>query len=171
MSDIKIKYPSTSSVALTFGVASLASDTNLLAGRESNAVDNTANVDLDHVVSGFVTTGTTPTVSTTIEIWAYASYKTATGTPSYPDVLDGSDSAETITSANVKNAMLRLAASITVDNTSNRTYYVAPVSIRELFGFMPKFWGLFLVHNTGAALNATAGNHVFEYERIQAQTV
>ena len=171
MSDIKVKYPATSSVALTFGIASLASDSSLLAGRESTAVDNTTNTDLDHVVSGFVTTGTTPTVSTTIEIWAYAPYKTASGTPSYPDGLDGTESAETSTSANVKNAMLRLVASITVDNTSNRAYYVAPVSIQNLFGFMPKFWGLFLTHNTGAALNATAGNHVFEYERIQAQTV
>lgn len=171
MSDIKVKYPATSSAALTFGIASLASDSSLLAGRESAAVDNTTNVDLDHVVSGFVTTGTTPTVSTTIEIWAYAPYKTASGTPSYPDVLDGTDSAETITSANVKYGMLRLVASLVVDNTSNRAYYVAPVSIRNLFGAMPKFWGLFLTHNTGAALNATAGNHVFEYERIQAQTV
>lgn len=171
MSDIKVKYPSTSSIALTFGVASLASDANLLAGRESTAVDNTTNVDLDHVVSGFVTTGTTPTVSTVIEIWAYAPYKTASGTPTYPDVLDGTDSAETITSANVKYSMLRLVSTIVVDNTSNRSYYVAPVSIRNLFGAMPKFWGLFLVHNTGVALNSTAGNHVFEYERVQAQTV
>lgn len=170
-STIKTQYPSTSSVALTLGVASLASDTNLLAGRESTAVDNTTNLDLDHLVSGFITTGTTPTVSTMIEIWAYASYKTATGTPSYPDVFDGTDSAETVTNSGVKYGALRLVASITVAATSNVAYPFAPVSIAQLFGSMPKFWGLFVVHNTVAALNATAGNHVIEYERIQAQTV
>ncbi len=170
-SDIKTKYPATSSVALTLSLASLASDTNLLAGRESTAVDNTTNQDIDHIVSGMITAGTTPTVSRTIEVWAYASFKTASGTPTYPDVLDGTDSAETITSANVKNAALRLVASIVVDATTDRAYYFAPVSIAGLFGAMPKFWGLFVVHNTVAALNATGGNHVIEYERIQAQTV
>jgi len=171
MTDIKTKYPATSSVALTLGVASLASSAGLTAGRESAAVDNTTNADLDHLVSGMITTGTTPTVSTTIEVWAYASFKTASGTPTYPDVLDGTDSPETITSANVKASALRLVAVITVDATSDRAYYFAPVSIASLFGAMPKFWGLFVTHNTVAALNSTAGNHTFEYERIQAQTV
>lgn len=170
--DIKTKYPATSSVAITITAASLASDTNLLAGRESTAADNTTNLDLDHVVAGMITTGTSPTAGKVIEVWAYTSYKTATGTPTYPDVLDGTDSNETITSANVKaSALRRLVASIIVDATSDRSYYFDAVSIRELFGFMPKFWGLFIVHNTGVNLNATGGNHVIEYERIQAQTV
>lgn len=171
MADIKTKYPATSSVALTLGLASLASSTTLVAGRESTAVDNTTTLDLDHLVSGMITTGTTPTVSTTIEVWAYASFRTAAGVPAYPDVLDGTDSAETITSANVKSSMLRLVASFMVDATSDRAYYFAPVSIASLFGAMPKFWGLFVAHNTVAALNATGGNHVIEYERVQAQTV
>jgi hypothetical protein len=170
-SDFKSKYPATSSVAITLTLTSLASDTNLLAGRESTAVDNTTNLDLDHLVSGVIRTGTTPTVSTRIEVWAYASWKTAAGTPSYPDVLDGTDSAETITSANVKSSMLRPVATITVDATTGRDYFVAPVSIASLFGTMPKFWGLFVTHNNVAALDATGGNHVFEYERIQAQSV
>ena len=168
MSTVNTKYPATSSVALTLSTASLASDTNLLAGQESTAVDNTSNLDIDHVISGFITTGTTPTAGKVIEVWAYTSYKTASGTPSYPDVLDGTDSNETITSANVKIAMLAPVAIITVDSTSNRSYYFKNISIAGLFGFMPKFWGLFVVHNTAVNLNSTAGNHLFEYERIQA---
>jgi hypothetical protein len=171
MADIKTKYPSTSSVALTISPASLASSSTWVAGRESTAVDNTTNLDIDHLVSGMITTGTTPTVSTFIEVWAYASWKTASGTPSYPDVLDGTDSAETLTSVNVKSSMLRMIATITVDNTSDRAYYFGPVSIAQLYGSLPKFWGVFIAHNTGVNLNSTAGNHVIEYERIQAQTV
>lgn len=170
MADIKTKYPSSSSVALTLGLASLASDTTLLAGRESAAVDNTTNLDLDHLVSGTIMAGTSPTGGQ-IEIWAYSSYRTAAGVPTYPDVLDGTDSNEALTSANVKYGMLRLVASISVDAVSNRAYYFAPVSLAQLFGIMPKFWGLFVVQSSGAALNATPGNHVIEYERIQAQTV
>lgn len=171
MSDILTKYPSTSSTALAITLASLASDTSLLAGRESNAVDNTTNNDLDHLVSGVITTGTSPNNNTVIEVWAYASYKTSGGTPTYPDVMDGTDSAETFASSNAKYAALRLVASITVTSTSNVGYAFAPVSIRNLFGAMPKFWGLFVTQNTGAALNATGGNHDIQYERIQVQTV
>lgn len=150
--------------ALTLGAASLASDANLLAGRESSAVDNTTNKYLDVQVAGKVTVGTSPTAGKTIELWAYASFD---ATPTYPDVLDGTDSAETITSTNVKNSALRLVWSTTVDATSDRVYYIPPTSLAQLFGQVPSNWGLFLVHNTGVALNATAGNHVFNYRGIK----
>lgn len=170
--DIKVKYPSTSTTALTLSLASLASDTNLLAGRESTAVDNTSTLDLDHLVSGFITVGTTPTINTVIEVWAYAYQTITTGTPAYPDVFDGTDSNETVTNNGVKYGTLRLVNSIAVTaTTSNVAYPIAPTSIATLFGQMPQFWGLFVVQNTGAALNATGGNHVLHYNRIQAQTV
>lgn len=171
MSDIKTKYPATSSVTLALTLAGLVSDSTLLSGRASAAVDNTANQDLDHLVSGIITTGTSPTANTSIEIWAWASYKTAAGVPTYPDGITGADAGKTMTASGVKFGALRLVATITVDATSNRSYAFAPVSIASLFGGMPKFWGLFVVHNNSAALNATAGNHDIQYERIQAQTV
>lgn len=169
MADIKTLYPATSSVALTISLASLATSATLVAGQEGTAVDNTTNLDADHLVSGKIRTGTSPTVGKTIEVWAYASFKTVTGTPTYPDVLDGTDSAETLTSANVKAPMMRQVASMMVDATSDRDYYFAPVSIKSLFGAMPKFWGIFVTHDTAVNLNATGSNHVIEYERIQAQ--
>lgn len=169
MADIKLKYPATSSVALTLSLGSLSSDTNKLAGRESTAVDNTTNLDVDHLVSGKIRAGSSPTAGQVIEVWAYASMKTASGTPTYPDVLTGSDSARTLTSANVKQPMLRLIASMVVDSTTGRDYYFAPVSIAALFGQVPKFWGVFVTQSTGVALDSTAGNHVIEYERVQYQ--
>lgn len=172
MADIKTKYPSTSSVAITCAIASLASDTNLLAGRAGTAVDNTTNVDLDHLVSGLITAGTSPTAGKTIEVWAYAYRSIASGTPTYPDSITGTDANKTMTSANVKQSALRLLASITVDATSSRGYEFPPTSIASLFGgSMPPFYGLFVVHDTAVALHATAGNHVIHYERVQAQTV
>lgn len=168
-STIKTLYPSTSSTALTITLASLASDTNLLAGRAGTTVDNTTNLDLDHQVSGLIAAGTSPTAGTQIEVWAYAPYKTASGVPTYPDSITGSDANKTITSANVKFGMLRQVATLTVDATTGRVYAFAPVSIAALFGGMPKFWGMFVVHNTGVALGASG--HDFQYERVQAQTV
>jgi hypothetical protein len=174
MSDIKTKYPSTSSVALTISLASLASGSSgvFTAGQESTAVDNTSNLDVDHLLSGVIRAGTSPTSSRYINVYVYANISSSSGTPTYPDVLDGTDSAETFTSANVMNGIVKLAASMISDSTSNRDYFFGPVSVAQLFGgVLPKFWGVFVAHDTAVALNATGGNHVLTYERIQGQTV
>lgn len=172
MADIKIKYPSTSTTAFTKALASLATSSTLLAGWEVAAVDNRTNLDLDHLISGAITVGTTPTANTTIEVWAYAPQSISSGTPTYPDVLDGTSSAETLTNLGVKYGALRLVASLSVTAaTSDVAYPFAPVSVKSLFGEMPQFYGLFVTHNTGVNLNATESNHVLQYDRIQAQTV
>lgn len=166
--DLRIKYPGASSIALALTLASLASDSTLLAGRASTAVDNTGNNDTDALLSGLITTGTSPTGGA-IEVWAWASRKNVTVTPTYPDSITGTDAAKTMTSANVKFSALRLVTSISVDTTSNRGYDFAPASIAALFGNLPPFWGIFVTHSSGVALNATAGNHEMHYQRIQGQ--
>lgn len=171
MADLKIKYPVSSSVDLTLTLASLATNAAgvFLAGQESTAVDNTTNNDLDHLLSGTIqVSSTAPTVLRSINIYAYAPVSVAAGTPTYPDVLDGTDSAETMTSANVMNSALRWVASITIDATASRSYSFAPVSIASLFGgVMPRFWGVFVAHDTAQALQSGT----LSYERIQGQTV
>lgn len=170
MADIKTKYPATSTVAITCDLSSLASST-VFAGRASTAVDNTTNLDLDHLVSGKITLGTTPTVSKQVSVYAYAARTIASGTPTYPDSITGADAAKTMTSANVANGVLRLLWSGTSDATTGRVLEMPPCSIAQAFGAMPPFYGLFVVHETVAALDSTAGNHAFHYQRVQAQTV
>lgn len=153
------------SAAITISLASLASSSGKLAGRESTAVSNTTNKYIDVLVGGKVTTGTSPTTATAIEVWVYAAVN---DTPTYPDVLDGTDSDETFTDDGSKFSALKLARVIAVDATSDQTYWVAPFSVAGLFGgVMPTHWGLWVVHNTVAALNATAGNHEFKYTGIK----
>ncbi len=171
MADLKTKYPATSSVDLTLTLTSLATNAVgvFLAGRESTAVDNSTNQDLDHLLSGSITmSGTAPTVSRSVNIYAYAPISVATGTPTYPDSITGTDAAKTMTSANVQNSALRFVASITIDATASRVYNFAPVSIASLFGgVLPRFWGVFVAHDTAQSL---AGG-TLSYERIQGQTV
>lgn len=165
MADVKIEYGS--SAAYTITLASLASDSNKLAGRESTAVSNTSNKYLDYLIAGKITTGTSPTAGDVIEVWAYASLD---DTPTYPDVFDGTDSNETVTSENVKFSALKLIASIAVDSTSDRTYPFGPVSLASLYGAVPKHHGVFVVHNTDVNLNSTGGNHSISYTPVY-QTV
>lgn len=164
MASIKIEYAASS--ALTISPASLATSATFLAGRESSEVDNTTNKYLDYLLAGKITVGTTPTASTEIRIYVVALMEDAT----WPDVFDGTDSAETVTSAGVGSGFLRLAASMEVDaTTSDRTYHFGPVSIASLFGgSLPKKWVAFVTHNTGVNLNATAGNHALHITPVFA---
>lgn len=166
MSTVKQLYSATDTVAITLTLTSLASSSSLVAGRASTAIDNTTNLDLDHLVSGVIRLGTTPTVGKTVEVWAYAPYKIAT-TPTYPDSITGTDAAKTMSSVNVKNSALRLVHSMTADATTDLDLFIPPTSIAGLFGDMPSYWGLFVVHDTVAALNATAAQHILHYLRIQ----
>jgi hypothetical protein len=152
--NVKLEYAS--SAALTITLASLASDTNLLAGRESTAVDNRTNKYIDYLLAGKVTTGTTPTDVREIRIYVVGQVD---DTPTWPDVFDGTDSNETVTSAGIRDACCRLAAVITTNNTSDRVYWFGPISVAALFGgSLPKQFVVFVVHNTAVALNATGSN-------------
>jgi hypothetical protein len=157
MADVKIAYGS--SAAMTITLASLATSSTRVAGRESTAINNTSNKYLDYLVAGKVTTGTSPTDAKQIDVWVYASFE---DTPTYPDVFDGTDSDETATSAGVLAGALVLAASISTNNTSDRTYWVVPFSVASLFGGRcPKYFGVFVTHDTGVNLNSTGGNQAF----------
>jgi hypothetical protein len=162
MASIKIAYATPATI--TIAPASLATSATRVAGVESDAIDNGTNLYVDALVSGKITTGTTPTVSKQIDIWVYAAHDE---TPTYPDTIDGTSSAETIASENVRNSAMRLLASIAVDATSDRTYWLAPTSVAELFGGrLPRRWGLFITHDTAVNLNSTSGNHEMKYTGI-----
>ena len=154
-----------SKTTLTASVASLASDTNLLAGIESSIIDNTADGFDDILVSGKITTGTSPTASRQIEVWAIA-----WDGANWPDVFDGTSGSETITSSDIKNAICRAVAIMSTNSTSDRTYHFTGVSLRNAFGGeLPSKIVLFQTHNTGVALNATAANHELSYYGVYPQ--
>jgi hypothetical protein len=165
MADLKLAYPAASDLTIT--LASLGSDTNLLTGRESATIDNSSNLYLDYLISGKITTGTSPTTARSIEVWAVGSWD---GT-NWPDVMDGSESSETITSADIKASICRYIAAMATSATSNVTYHFGPVSLAAAFGgVLPPKVVLFVTHSTAVALNATTGNHQIRIQPVY-QTV
>jgi hypothetical protein len=145
--------PSNGSVtAHTITLNSLASDTNLVAGREGTAIDNGTEDAIDSVVGGKVVSGTSPTASRQIEVWAYGSHD---GTL-FSGGATGSDANLTPQA----KGLLRLLCVIPTDSTSSKSYNWGPFSIAAAFGgTMPRKWGVFVVHNTGVAL-AASGHEV-----------
>lgn len=157
-----------SKTTITAAIASLASDATTggpLAGIESSVIDNTTDGFDDILISGKATTGTSPTASRQIEVWAVA-----WDGANWPDVFDGTSSAETITSLDIKNAICKSVAIMPTNNTSDRTYHFTGASLRQAFGGeLPSKAVLFIAHNTGVALNSTAGNHEFSYQGVYPQ--
>lgn len=156
-----------SNTAITMDLSALGSSATFVAGRESSQVDNTTNKYVDVLVSGSVSVGTTPTANTSILVYVYGADASLATTAI--DVLDGTDSAETLTNTGILNA-LRLGAAINVPAaTSDVQYFVLPFSVAALFGgVVPKFWGLFVAHNTAVNLRSNAINtNSFEYVGIK----
>ena len=154
--------------AITMDLANLATSATFVAGRECTQIDNTTtNKYVDAIVSGQISVGTTPTANTQINVYVWGA-DTSLATTAL-DVLDGTDSAETLTNTGIL-ANLRLGASLPVlATTSDIAYLVLPFSVAALFGgVMPKYWGLFVAHNTGVNLrNSAVNTNSLEYVGIK----
>lgn len=146
----------------TGGITSLATSSTWLAGYEWYVVDNTAaaqaGLQLDWFHSGAAMVGTTPTATTEIRYYLIGS---PDGTY-WPDVFDGTPSAETVTSAGVFSGFGKLACVTQVGATTSNVAYQFAFGTRQWFDFtMPKKFVVFVTHNTAVNLNATGGNHLY----------
>ncbi|MGH7947903.1 MAG: hypothetical protein ACREQF_01595 [Candidatus Binataceae bacterium] len=163
--DAKVAY--VASAAYTITLTGLATSSTLVAGRESTALSNASNKYLDALVAGFITVGTTPTANTLIEVHCVGALN---DTPLYPDVFDGTNSAETVSNTGIKAAICRPVGVMLVPaTTSDLAYPFAPLGIRQLFGdAMPPAHVLFVTHSTAVNLNATAANHAIYHTQVYA---
>lgn len=156
MATANIAYSAVGTVTIT--LASLAASAT--QGRESLAVDNSVTLYDDVLVGGTITTGT-PVANTQIEVWIAASYD---GT-NYTGGATGADAL--LTPVQQSKTYMRLGAilSITAVTASIAHKFLCP-SLVSLFGAMPLKWSVFVLNNSGGALNATAANHEIQYVGI-----
>lgn len=152
------------STAMTITLTGLATAASLDAGRESTVLDQKDTLDaIDVHVGGKITTGTTPTASRQIEIWAYGSYDDT----EFSGAATGSDAALTPT----EKTTMRLLTIIPTTNTSDRSYKFGPFSIAQAFGgVVPVQFGIWVTHNTGVNLNATASNQEIVYTTVKYES-
>jgi hypothetical protein len=163
--DIKLIYGTATDLTIT--LASLASDANLLSGRESAVIDLSTDGWEDVLISGKFTTAGTLTANRSIQLFGIASYD---GT-SWPDVFVGSDGDRTISSNLVKPFVCGALTEIATDATA-RTYHFSGLSLRSAFrspaGLPPKL-SLFVTQSTNAGLSSTAGDHLIRLQPIRRQ--
>lgn len=155
MADVKIAYAASSNLTVT-SLNSLASSATHVAGWESAANDNTTNLHLDYRVSVKITVASAGLSAGQIRVYLVAPLDDTT----WPDVFDGTESAETVTDTEIRDAICRLGAVTDTDTTASRVYYLDVPSVAAVFnGHLPNKFLLFITQSTGAALAAT-GNQV-----------
>ncbi len=158
MADVKTAY-GTSGQVLAITLTSLADSST--AGRQSTSVSNTTDKWLDALISGKLKNGGTVAAPSAAFVYAYASVD---GGTDWPDTVTGTDAAITLNDP----SNLRLLGAIYTPSI-NTQYKGGPWSLSALYGGrMPEKWGIVVVNDTGAALSAVAGDHVFEWQGVYA---
>ena len=157
--DLKAKF-GTSNQSITITLASLGSGSS----RASTVIDNSSNVFLDALVFLNIKSGASG-VSSTGYCSVYA-YGTSDGGTNYTENASGSDAAITLTAP----TNLRLIGVVNVVANAT-TYKAGPFSVAQAFGVLPEKWGIVVTNGSGAALDATEGNHLKIYQGVLAQSV
>lgn len=167
MAVTKITY--SANTAITFDISSLATSATWLAGRESTQVDNSSNLYVDAIVNvDPITSGATMAVGDVLELRLWGADTSLATTPI--DVLDGTDSAETLTQDSVRQSLKLVKAVVSTSTGASQKIYIPPFSVASFFGGrMPKFWGLFLAHDHSSSLAASQAS-LFSYNGITYTT-
>lgn len=154
MATIKNIYAAKTAITMT--LTSLAN----AAAWASTVVDNTTNVYLDALLR--IQTKGQASGTSTLDVYVYS----ALADTIYTDGASGTDG--TFTAANRFNA--RYLCSVLLNAATSAVQF--ETSVAQAFGgIMPSKWGLIVVNSSGAALSATAGDHVIEFEGITQSVV
>lgn len=157
--NIKLAYAASSDLTVT-NLHSLAASQTFVAGWESGAIDNTSNLFEDYRVTAKLTAASANLQAGEFRLYAVGMLDDST----WPDVFDGTESTETITDTEMRDAICRLAAFTQTDTGNADVYYLDCPSIAAVFnGNLPAKFVLFgtgSMSTTTTAQLASSGNQV-----------
>jgi hypothetical protein len=154
--DVRVNYAASANLTVT-NLHSLPTSSTWLAGWESALIDNTTDKYTDYRLTAKLTAGSSPTGNPgEARMYVVGMLDDST----WPDVFDGTESTETITDTEIRDAICRLAAVTQTDTTSGDVYYLDCPSVAALFGGnLPAKFVVFITHSMGVNL-AASGNQV-----------
>lgn len=132
--------------SFTLTLSSLANSA-VGVGRQSTLVDNSTNLYLAAEISLNIKVGTTPTANSLIYVYLIRS--NADGTPIADDNAGASDAGLTVVNASL------LGTIVVPDATTGAN--LRKIFNTEFLGSLGPKWGIAIVNNSGAALNASEG--------------
>lgn len=153
--DVKQAYAASSDLTVT-NLAGLTASSTWVAGWESDAIDNTSNLYQDYRVTAKITVESSGLTAGEIRLYIVGMLDDST----WPDAFDGTESAETITDTEMRDAICHLGAFTVTDTGASDIYYLDCPSVAALFnGHLPAKFVIFITQSTVAALE-TSGQQV-----------
>jgi hypothetical protein len=130
----------------------LASSATWVAGWESNAIDNSSNQYKDYRINAVLRTEGAAVTAGECRMYLIAELDDST----WPDVIDGTESTETFTDTEERDAVCRLAATSANDtSTAANVYLMCPSARAVFFGNLPRKFVIFITQATGTTLETT----------------
>lgn len=159
-------YFAAAPAAFTITLASLATSSTLVAGRQSTSIVNASSGNSagysDYIIGGLITGSTSAqTAGKNYEVWVIAK-KDGIG---WPDTFGASDANVTITTRTQLASYGKLLATFTTTTATSEKMDFQE-SLLACLGYVPREFCLFVVQNSGQSLNSTGGNHVINYTPI-----
>lgn len=149
--DVKLAFGASSALTQT-SLDGISSSSTHVAGWESGAIDNSTNLYLDYIINAKIQVESTGLSAGEIRLYLVAELDDST----WPDVFDGTESAETVTDTEIRDAICRLAAISATDTTASRVYYLNCPSVAAVFGgTVPRKFVVFITQSTGTTLETT----------------
>ena len=152
MASVKLAYASSSALTQT-ALDGLQSSATHVIGWESDIIDNTSNLYLDYRVTAKLTAESSSLAAGEIGMYLIGPLDDTT----WPDVFgDGTQSEETVTDTEIRDAVCRLAALTVTDTTASRAYFLDCPSVAAVFGGnLPKKFTIWITQSTGTTLETT----------------
>lgn len=169
--DIKLQYIASVAPTVT-NLHSLASSQDWLAGWTSGSVSNLTNEYLDYLYAGTFTTHASNRQAGSINVYVIAALN---DTPTWPATASGTigtEGALSFTDTEERDSLVRLLASIAVDNTASAIYTFPPTGIAQMFGGMvPPYHAIYVAQNcaTTTAAGLAAADSAIYYTPVNAQ--
>lgn len=150
MATVKMTYASSSAQTVT-NLHSLAASQSYVTGWESNAIDNTSNLYLDYRITCHLVTHASNRQAGELRVYLVG----PTDDSTWPDVFDGTESTESLTDTEERDACCLLAAAVTVDNSASAVYDLTVPSTAAVFGGnLPKKFVIFITGNASTTTTA-----------------
>lgn len=153
--DLKQQYVASSNLTVT-ALQSLAASASLVAGWQSDVIDNSTNKYINGELKGIITAGATGAQVGVIEIWIIRMIDDT----NWPDVFTGAgQAAKTVTSRNVLYSCGVLVKSIATDAVASRAYPFNVPDVASYFGGMhPEKCLVFITHTAQSSTNTLAAS-------------
>jgi hypothetical protein len=159
MATLSTAYRASSNLTVT-NLHSLAASATFVAGWESALIDNSSNLDVDILISGKFTMASSNNQAGEIRVYLAGMLDDST----WPDVLDGTESTETFTDTEERDAACVLARVLAVDASAGAVIYMAPFGVAQFFGGVcPHKLVLFITGSGATSTNAqfaASGNQI-----------